>query len=111
MFETKDEKLSKLEKKVLLLDKKADRKFERIEENFEFFRALVIEMQNDNRQLRKDRDYLLKSYKGLLDRLYDSALSEDLRSVVEPMRNSLIENFNLIKEAGRIEVQEKKRKK
>jgi hypothetical protein len=106
---SKDEKIGKLEKRIALLERKVDRKFERGEENFEFFKSLVAKMQKENVQLKKDRDYLLGSYSKLLDRLYDSALSDDLRGAVESMRRGLKENFTLIQEAAREDLVKKKR--
>ena len=101
IFLSKDEKISKLEKKLSLLERNVDRKFERSDESFEFFKSAVLQMQQDNAKLKKDRDYLFASYSRLLDRLNDSALSDDLRTAVESMRSGLRENFKLIQDAAK----------
>lgn len=101
IFLSKDEKISKLEKKLSLLERSVERKFERSDENFEFFKSTILQMQKDNAKLKNDRDYLLGSYSKLLDRLYDSALSDGLRTVVDGMRGGLKENFRLIQDAAK----------
>ncbi|MBI2580064.1 MAG: hypothetical protein HYW27_04135 [Candidatus Aenigmarchaeota archaeon] len=109
IFTTKDDRVKNLDKRMRAMERKLDSRLERGEENFRLFRDIVLRMQKENMQLKKDRDYLLGSYKKLLDRLYDSALSDDLRGFVEPARKELKENFNLIREAAKEGLAEKKR--
>lgn len=101
IFTTKDDRMKILDRRMSALERKLDAKLERSEENFRLFKDIVIKMQKENIQLKKDRDYLLGSYKKLLDRLNDSALSDDLRGFVEPARNELKDSFNLIREAAK----------
>ena len=98
---SKDEKISRLEKDMALLERKIDKKFDRTDESFGIFKSAMIRMQEENASLRKDRDYLLESYSKLLDRLHDSALSDGLRSAVDTMRGSLKDNFETIREAAK----------
>ena len=69
-----------------------------------------MQMQKENTQLKKDRDYLFTSYKNLLDRLYDSALSDELRNLIEPMKKSLKDNFNFVQQVAKEGLVENKRK-
>ncbi len=110
LFLSKDEKMGKLEKRLNSLEKSTERRFDRSDESFEFFKSIILQMQKENAQLKKDRDYLFTSYRNLLDRLYDSALSDELRNFIEPMRKGMKENFNLIQQAAKEGLVEKKRK-
>ncbi|MBI2172919.1 MAG: hypothetical protein HYT73_01765 [Candidatus Aenigmarchaeota archaeon] len=111
IFLSKDEKMEKLEKKLNSLEKSTERRLDRSDESFRFFKTVIMQMQKDNAKLKKDRDYLFTSYSRLLDRLYDSALSDELRNLIEPMRKGLKENFNFIQQVAKEGLVEKKRKR
>ena|SRR3989344_3066214 len=110
LFLSKDEKIEKLEKRLNSLEKSTERRLDRSDESFRFFKTVIMQMQKENTQLKKDRDYLFTSYKNLLDRLYDSALSDELRNLIEPMKKSLKDNFNFVQQVAKEGLVENKRK-
>ena len=110
LFLSKDEKIEKLEKRLNSLEKSTERRLDRSDESFRFFKTVIMQMQKENTQLKKDRDYLFTSYKNLLDRLYDSALSDELRNLIEPMKKRLKDNFNFVQQVAKEGLVENKRK-
>jgi predicted nuclease with TOPRIM domain len=87
---TKNERMEKLEKRLRDLEMKMDRGFSRTSESFETFKDFLQRLQNENAELKKDRDFLLGKYKELVQGM-GSHLSGKLRQAAS-------ENTKLIKD-------------
>ena len=90
---SKNEQMEKLEKRLRLLEHKMDRNFSRTNESFETFRKVIIELQKENVELKRDRDFLLDKYKDVIRKL-------ELPVGVHPIKEAINENLNLIREVA-----------
>jgi predicted nuclease with TOPRIM domain len=85
---SKDERMDKLEKKLKELENKMERNFSRTSESFESFRDILLQLQKENAELKKDRDFLLEKYKEVVRKL----------GIAEPIKKAISENAGLIRE-------------
>src|SRR3989344_810920 len=70
-----------------------------IDAAFETFRDVLIKIQNENVELRKNRDFLLEKHKSLLKKsLSKDRLTQEIREkLVNPLRGELREDAQLIR--------------
>ncbi len=89
---TKDQKLEKLEKKLRELEHKIDKNFLRTNESFDTFRKVIIHLQRENAELKRDRDFLLEKYKDVLRKI------ELPDSLIQPVKQTINENAGFLKD-------------
>jgi len=87
--------VNELERRIERLESK----LENIDTTFNVFRDVLIKIQNENVQLRRNRDFLLEKHKDLLKKSVNKEkLSQEIRQkLVEPVRSELQEDIQLIK--------------
>ena len=90
---SKNERMEKMERRLRLLEHKMDRNFSRTSESFETFRKIIIELQKENSELKRDRDFLLEKYKNVIRKL-------ELPAGAQPIKEAINENLNLIREVA-----------
>jgi len=95
LFLTKEEKIENLEKKIQALERKMDRNFLAVNESFDTFRKIIVELQKKNVELEKDKDFLLEKYKEVIRKI-NAPVS--VKNVIEPIKEAINENKNLIKD-------------
>ncbi len=84
-----------IEKRVAALEKKIDH----IDAAFNVFRDVLIKIQNENVQLRKNRDFLLGKHKDLMKKSVnkDKLASEIKQKLVDPFVKEINEDAQLVR--------------
>jgi cell division septum initiation protein DivIVA len=98
LFISKDEKIESLEKKIRALERKMNYNFDNVEKSFDMMKNILIELQTENKDLKKDRDFLLSKYKELLRRVESSGSFAAVSTVTTPIKNELKESATLLKD-------------
>lgn len=99
LFLSKDEKLDKMEKKLASLERKMSYNFSRVEESIDLMKKVVVDLQTQNSELRKDRDFLLSRYKNVLRKVAATDSFTALNDkFVTPIKSELKESADLIRE-------------
>lgn len=115
MFETKDEKLSKMEKRIAEMEKKMDRNFNRINDTISTLNEIIFHLQSENTKLRGEKDFLVERHRKLVKRVPVPDLSSEVSNkLVKPASNVIRENANLFRDAaleGFVELREPEQKK
>ncbi len=98
LFESKDEKVEKLEKKIQDLDRKMDYNIKRMNESLDTLNQIIIHLEADNKKLRDEKGFLLERNKKLLRRVPVPDLSTEISNrFVSPAKNTIKENIELVK--------------
>ena len=87
---SKDERIEKLDKKIKEIDTKIERNFARTDESFETFRKIILNLQQENAELRSDRDFLLEKYKEFMRKFSTPGIVQ--------VKDKIGENVNLMKD-------------
>ena len=76
-----------------------EKRMEHIDASFNVFRDALIKIQNENVQLSKNRDFLLEKHKEMLKKsVSKERLAQEINEkLVNPIRNEISENAELIK--------------
>lgn len=91
---TKDQRMEKLEKKFRELEHRMNKSFFRTDESFETFRKIIIHLQKENAELKSDKDFLMEKYKEVLRKLELQLPG----NIVRPIKETINENVNLLKD-------------
>ncbi|MCX6815972.1 MAG: hypothetical protein NT120_03925 [Candidatus Aenigmarchaeota archaeon] len=96
LFLTKDEKIEALEKRIQALERRTDRNIATLNESFLTFQDVIIGMQKENTEIKKDRDFLLERYKEVIRRIDEK--TNISRGIFAPVKNEIKESANLIRD-------------
>src|SRR3989344_1629998 len=90
MFDTKDDKLSKMEKRLNEMEKKMAQNFERVNETISTLNEIIFHLQADNTKLRNEKDFLVERHKKLVMRVPVPDLSREINNhLVKPAANKI----------------------
>jgi hypothetical protein len=78
MFASKDQRIVELEKKVA-----------QMEQSFAAFRSVIEKMQNENADIRRDRDFLMERYKNVL---------RQLEKPLMPVKDAITDTSDLVRD-------------
>lgn len=101
MFSSKDEQVKRLEKRVDSLEKRMNRNFMRLNDSLQTVTDVITKMQQENKELKKDRDFLLERHREIMRSVEtESRLVKELKDrFIEPARKELQEDIELVKTA------------
>ncbi len=101
MFSSKDEQIKKLEKNIENLEKKMNRNFMRMNDSLQTITDVITQMQQENKSLKKDRDFLIEKHKEIMRSVEtESRLIKEMKQkFIEPARKELKEDVELLKTA------------
>ena len=101
MFSSKDEHVKKLERGIENLEKKMNRNFMRINDSLQTITDVITKMQEENKGLKKDRDFLIEKHKEIMRSVEtESRLVKEMKEkLVEPARKELKEDVELFRTA------------
>ncbi|MBI2232436.1 MAG: hypothetical protein HYU56_00815 [Candidatus Aenigmarchaeota archaeon] len=101
MFSSKDEHVKKLEKGIENLEKKMNRNFMRINDSLQTITDVITKMQEENKGLKNDRDFLIEKHKEIMRSVEtESRLVKEMKEkLVEPARKELKEDVELFRTA------------
>lgn len=128
MFDAKDEQVKRLERKMENLEKRANRNFLRLNDSLRTIADVITKMQEENKQLKKDRDFLVEKHKEIMRSVETESrlikemkerfvaptkreFSEDLELIKQTVKEGLIhskkdELFDMVMKEGRVKVKE-----
>lgn len=101
MFATKDEEIRRLEKRLENMEKRVNRNFLRVNDSLQTVTDVITRMQQENKELKKDRDFLVEKHKEIMRSMEtESRLIKEMKErFVAPARNELKEDIDLLKQA------------
>jgi hypothetical protein len=102
VFETKDEKIDRVEKKVAELERKLDYNIGRMNESITMLNEIILHMEAENKKLRNEKSFLIERHKKMLKRVPVPDLSYEINErFVKPAKNTVRENMNVVRLAAR----------
>lgn len=114
-FESKDEKLERLEKEVADLGKKMDNDLRRVNETLDTLSQVIIHLEAENKKLRDEKSFLLERQKKMLKRVPVPDLSREINDrFVKPTSNVIRENADLVRlvaKEGFVEIKEPEKRR
>src|SRR3989344_4563134 len=115
MFDTKDDKLSKMEKRLNEMEKKMERNFERVNETISTLNEIIFHLQADNTKLRNEKDFLVERHKKLVMRVPVPDLSREINNHLvnrntQSSGKTIDRLYELITENGRVRCDEAARR-
>lgn len=101
MFSSRNEEIRRLEKKIENLEKRTGRNFVRLNDSLNTVTDVIIRLEKENSELKKDRDFLLEKQKELLRSVEtENRLIKEMREkFIEPAREGLRQDIELVKQA------------
>lgn len=116
IFDTKDEKMDKLERKIFYMEKRMDENIQKMNQTITTLREIILRLQRDNTQLRSERDFLVERHKKMLKRVPVPDLATEIHEkLVKPAVGKIKENADFVQilmKEGFVEIHpEKKRAK
>lgn len=110
LFETKNEKMEKLEKKVLDTEKRVEQNLNRMNGTIVTLKEIIIHLQRENTQLRSERDFLVERHKKMLRRVPVPDLAKEVNErLVKPAVGKIKENaefVQLLAKEGFVEIKD-----
>jgi hypothetical protein len=110
LFESKDEKVERLEKNIKELEKKIDYNMRRVNETLDTLNQIILHLESENRKLRDEKGFLLERQKKMLRRVPVPDLSREINDrFVKPATNVIKENADLVSlvaKEGFVEIKE-----
>ena len=97
LFDTKDEKVAKLERRIQDMEKKMDHNIGRMNDTLGALREIIIKLQTENTQLRSERDFLRERHKKMLKRVPVPDLAGEIHDkLVKPAAGKIRENADFV---------------
>lgn len=110
LFETKNEKIEKLDKKVYDIEKRMEQNFGRMNETIRTLNEIILKLQTENTRLRSEKDFLIERHKKMLKRIPVPDLAGEIRErLVKPAAGMIKENsdfIQLLAKEGFVELKE-----
>ena len=102
LFQTTDDRVKKLEKRMDSLEKQANKSLISINESLLTITEVVAKLQEENGSLKKEKNTLISRQKDVAKQIKDLSIKKDINdSIIEPVKNAVSENFGLIQEVTR----------
>lgn len=112
IFDTKDDKIEKLEKKILDMEKKLENNMKNIDDTISTLNKIILKLQVENTRLRSEKDFLVERHKKMLKRVPVPDLASEIHErLVKPAANAIAENVEfveLVAKEGFVEIRPKK---
>jgi uncharacterized coiled-coil protein SlyX len=97
IFDTKDEKINKMEKRINEMERKMKDNFEQINETISTLNEIIVHLQTENTKLKNEKDFLVERHKKMLRRVPVPDLSREVNSrLVKPVAKEIRESANLL---------------
>ena len=112
IFDTKDEKIERLEKKIYDVEKKLDSSMKNVDSTISTLNKIILKLQVENMRLRSERDFLVERHKKMLKRVPVPDLAHEINEkLVKPAASKIKENaefVELVAKEGFVEIKQKK---
>ena len=69
IFDTKDDKMKKLEKKIYEMEKRLETNMKNIDDTVSTLNKIILKLQVENTRLRSEKDFLVERHKKMLKRI------------------------------------------
>lgn len=110
LFETKDERIKGIEKKIFDMEKHVEQNLQRMNETIVTLREIIIQLQRENTRLRGERDFLVERHKKMLRRVPVPDLAKEVsEKLVKPAAVKIKENADFVRllaKEGFVEIKE-----
>lgn len=114
IFDTKDEKLAKVEKRVCDMERRMEYNLQKMNDTIKTLNEIILRLQKENIQLRSERDFLVERHKKLVRRVPVPDLALEVsEKLVRPVAARIKENADfvqLIAREGFVAIKEKKKR-
>ena len=114
MFDSKDDKVGRLEKDIREMERKVEQNLQRMNETVKSLNDIILRLQRENVQLRSERDFLVERHKKMLKRVPVPDLAFEINEkLVKPASGKIKENVDfvqLLAKEGFVELKEQKEK-
>lgn len=111
IFDTKNEKVDKLEKKIYDMEKKLENNMKNVDNTISTLNQIILKLQSENTRLRSERDFLVERHKKMLKRVPVPDLVLEINErLVKPTANKIRENaefVELVTKEGFVEIKPK----
>ncbi|MBI4174157.1 MAG: hypothetical protein HY517_00805 [Candidatus Aenigmarchaeota archaeon] len=115
IFDTKDDRMRKLERDIRIMEKRMDDSLQRMNGTIKSLNDIILRLQRENVQLRSERDFLVERHKKMLKRVPVPDLAGEINEkLVKPASSKIMENVDFVQslaKEGFVELKEKKRQK
>lgn len=112
LFDSKDEKITRLDKKIYGMERRMEQGLQRMNETITTLKEIIIKLQTENTQLRSERDFLVERHKKMLRRVPVPDLAGEISErLVKPAAGRIKENaefVQLLAKEGFVEIREKR---
>ena len=112
MFDSKDDKVGRLEKDIREMERKVEQNLQRMNETVKSLNDIILRLQRENVQLRSERDFLVERHKKMLKRVPVPDLAFEINEkLVKPASGKIKENVDfvqLLAKEGFVELKEQK---
>ncbi len=96
IFDTKDEKIDRMEKRISEMERKMAANFEQINETIMTLNEIIVHLQSENTKLKNEKDFLIERHKKMLRRVPVPDLSREVNDrLVKPVAKELRESASL----------------
>ena len=114
MFDSKDDKVGRLEKDIREMERKVEQNLQRMNETVKSLNDIILRLQRENVQLRSEKDFLVERHKKMLKRVPVPDLAFEINEkLVKPASGKIKENADfvqLLAKEGFVELKEQKQK-
>ena len=114
MFDSKDDKVGRLEKDIREMERKVEQNLQKMNETVKSLNDIILRLQRENVQLRSERDFLVERHKKMLKRVPVPDLAFEINEkLVKPASGKIKENVDfvqLLAKEGFVELKEQKEK-
>ncbi len=97
LFETKDEKIENLERRIYNMEKKLESNMRNIDDTVSTLNKIILKLQVENTRLRSERDFLVERHKKMLKRVPVPDLAAEINErLVKPAVDKIRENAEFV---------------
>src|SRR3989344_8530635 len=97
MFDSKDDKVGRLEKDIREMERKVEQNLQRMNETVKTLNDIILRLQRENVQLRSERDFLVERHKKMLKRVPVPDLAAEINEkLVKPAAGKIRENAEFV---------------
>ncbi len=108
LFQTTEDKIKKLEKRVDAIEKQINRTLTSVHEAFGTITDVITKLQEENAALKKGKDVIVAKQKQIASQIKDIGIKRDIKmNIMEPVKNIVAENFEFVQEVAKEGVSEK----
>ncbi len=108
LFQTTDDRVKKLEKRVDEMEKNMSKTLMGINDAFTTITDVITKLQQENESLKKEKNIILSRQKQIAKGIKETGIKRDIKSsIIEPVKSAVAENFEFIREVAREDFAEK----